>query len=64
MISEQGPHGPDIILSRGDPNFVLKLFRLEVSEIADGTIEVKSIAREPGFRTKLAVWTPTLSPYL
>jgi transcription termination/antitermination protein NusA len=54
---EQGPHGPEIILSRGDPNFVLKLFRLEVSEIADGTIEVKGIAREPGFRTKLAVWT-------
>jgi N utilization substance protein A len=54
---EQGPHGPEIILSRGDPNFVLKLFRLEVSEISDGTIEVKGIAREPGFRTKLAVWT-------
>jgi N utilization substance protein A len=54
---ENGPHGPEIILSRADPNFVLKLFQLEVSEINDGTIEVKSIAREPGFRTKLAVWT-------
>ena len=54
---EQGPHGPEIILSRADPNFVLKLFQLEVSEISDGTIEVKAIAREPGFRTKLAVWT-------
>jgi len=54
---EQGPHGPDIILSRGDPRFVIKLFQLEVSEINDGTIEIKGIAREPGFRTKLAVWT-------
>ncbi len=54
---EQGPHGPDIILSRADPRFVIKLFQLEVSEINDGTIEVKGIAREPGFRTKLAVWT-------
>src|SRR5437667_4501550 len=54
---EQGPHGPEIILSRSDPRFVLKLFQLEVSEINDGTIEIKGIAREPGFRTKLAVWT-------
>src|SRR5256714_9454874 len=54
---EQGPHGPEIILSRADPNFVIKLFQLEVSEINDGTIEIKAIAREPGFRTKLAVWT-------
>jgi transcription termination/antitermination protein NusA len=54
---EQGPHGPEIILSRADPRFVIKLFQLEVSEISDGTIEVKGVAREPGFRTKLAVWT-------
>jgi N utilization substance protein A len=54
---EQGPHGPEIILSRADPRFVIKLFQLEVSEINDGTIEIKGIAREPGFRTKLAVWT-------
>src|SRR3989449_8866086 len=54
---EQGPHGPEIILSRADPHFVIKLFQLEVSEISDGTIEIKSIAREPGFRTKLAVWS-------
>jgi N utilization substance protein A len=54
---EQGAHGPEIILSRSDPKFVIKLFQLEVSEISDGTIEVKGIAREPGFRTKLAVWT-------
>jgi N utilization substance protein A len=54
---ENGPHGPEIILSRADPNFVIKLFQLEVSEISDGTIEIKGIAREPGFRTKLAVYS-------
>src|SRR5213593_118648 len=54
---EQSPHGPEIILSRADPQFVVKLFQLEVSEINDGTIEIKGIAREPGFRTKLAVWS-------
>ena len=50
-------YGPEIILSRADPNFVIKLFRLEVSEINDGTIEIKAIAREPGYRTKLAVYS-------
>jgi N utilization substance protein A len=54
---ETGIHGPEIILSRADPHFVIKLFQLEVSEINDGTIEIKGIAREPGFRTKLAVYT-------
>jgi transcription termination/antitermination protein NusA len=54
---ENGPHGPEIILSRSDPQFVIRLFQLEVSEINDGTIEIKAIAREPGFRTKVAVWT-------
>src|SRR6476646_4596986 len=54
---EQGANGPEIILSRADPRFVIKLFQLEVSEISDGTIEIKGIAREAGFRTKLAVWT-------
>lgn len=54
---ENGMHGPEIILSRADPNFVIKLFQLEVSEISDGTIEIKGIAREPGFRTKLAVYS-------
>jgi N utilization substance protein A len=54
---ETGIHGPEIILSRADPQFVIKLFQLEVSEINDGTIEIKGIAREPGFRTKLAVHT-------
>jgi N utilization substance protein A len=54
---ENGAHGPEIILSRADPSFVIKLFKLEVAEINDGTIEIKAIAREPGFRTKLAVYT-------
>jgi transcription termination/antitermination protein NusA len=52
---EEGPHGPEIILSRADPRFVIKLFQVEVSEVNDGTIEIKGIAREPGFRTKMAV---------
>ena len=52
---ENSTRGPEVILSRADPEFVRKLFRLEVSEIADGTIEVKAIARDPGFRTKIAV---------
>lgn len=54
---ENSLHGPEIILSRADPQFVIKLFQLEVSEINDGTIQVKGIAREPGFRTKLAVYS-------
>jgi len=54
---ENGSHGPEIILSRAAPEFVLKLFKLEVSEIANGTVEVKGVAREPGFRTKLAVYS-------
>jgi transcription termination/antitermination protein NusA len=56
-VTENGPHGPEIILSRADPKFIIKLFQLEVSEVNDGTIVIKAIAREPGFRTKLAVWT-------
>lgn len=52
---EETVRGPEIILSRSDPQFVIRLFQLEVSEIGDGTVEIKGIAREPGFRTKLAV---------
>ncbi len=61
---ENGAHGPEIILSRADPQFVVKLFQLEVSEISDGTIQIKGVAREPGFRTKLAVYTrdPKVDP--
>ena len=48
-------HGPEILLSRAHPDFVKKLFELEVSEIADKTVEIKAIAREAGYRTKIAV---------
>lgn len=54
---QEGAHGPEIILSRADPRFIIKLFQVEVSEINDGTIEIKGIAREPGFRTKMAVYS-------
>ena len=47
--------GRHIVLSRSHPNFVKRLFELEISEIADGTVEIKGIAREPGFRAKIAV---------
>jgi len=52
---EASARGPEIILSRSHPNFVRRLFELEVSEIADRTVEIKAIAREAGFRTKVAV---------
>jgi N utilization substance protein A len=53
-VENQG-HGPEIILSRSNPEFVRRLFELEVSEIADKTVEIKGLAREAGFRTKMAV---------
>ena len=49
--------GAQIILSRAHPNLVKKLFELEVPEIYDGTVEMKSISRQPGERTKIAVWS-------
>jgi len=49
--------GPQIILSRTHPNLVKKLFELEVPEIYEGIVEIKSISRQPGERTKLAVWS-------
>ena len=52
---ENGPRGPEIILSRSHPNFIRRLFEIEVSEIADRTVEMRAIAREAGFRTKIAV---------
>ncbi len=47
--------GPQIILSRSNPNLVVELFKLEVPEIAQGIVEIKSISREPGDRSKIAV---------
>jgi transcription termination/antitermination protein NusA len=52
---ENESFGPEIVLSRTHPDFVRRLFELEVSEIADGTVEIKGIAREAGYRSKIAV---------
>lgn len=52
---ENTPRGPDLILSRASLNFVRRLFELEVTEIADGTMSIEAMAREPGYRTKVAV---------
>ena len=49
--------GPQVLISRTHPGLVKRLFELEVPEIYEGTVEVKSIAREAGSRTKLAVWS-------
>ncbi|MGJ8677084.1 MAG: transcription termination factor NusA [Akkermansiaceae bacterium] len=54
---ENEARGPEIILSRSHPNFVRRLFESEVSEIADGTVELRGVAREAGYRTKVAVST-------
>ncbi|MCX6978521.1 MAG: transcription termination factor NusA [Verrucomicrobia bacterium] len=54
---ENGSRGPEIIVSRSHPNFVRRLFETEVSEISDGTVEIKGIAREAGYRTKIAVFS-------
>ncbi|MEW5746561.1 MAG: transcription termination factor NusA [Nitrospirota bacterium] len=53
----QTAKGPMIMLSRTDPNFVIGLFKMEVPEINDGVVIIKSIAREPGERTKIAVFS-------
>ena len=56
--------GPRILVSRTHPELVKKLFESEVAEIQDGTVEIKSIAREAGSRTKMAVWSnnPNVDP--
>lgn len=54
---DNNSRGPEIILSRSHPNFVRRLFETEVAEIADRTVEIKAIAREAGFRTKVAVFS-------
>lgn len=55
MRVDETNKGPVILLSRAHPNLVLELFRFEVPEIEAGTVEIKSIAREPGSRSKVAV---------
>ncbi len=56
--------GPRIIVSRTHPELVKRLFEAEVAEVSDGTVEIKSIAREPGSRTKMAVYSndPNVDP--
>jgi N utilization substance protein A len=58
------PRGPELILSRATPKFVRRLFEVEVTEIADGTVKIEAFAREPGYRTKIAVSTkdPKVDP--
>ncbi len=52
---EQTPRGPQIILTRSHPSFVRRLFELECNELTNGTVEIKGMAREAGYRTKIAV---------
>jgi N utilization substance protein A len=52
---QNNPQGAEVVLSRSHPDFVRRLFELEVSEISDKTVEIKGIAREAGFRSKIAV---------
>ena len=56
--------GPQIVVSRTHPGLIKRLFELEVPEIADGIVEIRSCAREPGHRTKIAVWSndPNVDP--
>lgn len=56
-VTESGKFGPQIVLSRKSPNFVKKLFELEVPEIIDGIVEIKAVAREAGSRSKVAVYS-------
>jgi N utilization substance protein A len=50
-----GTKGPQVILSRRDPELIRTLFELEVPEVADGLVEIRGVAREPGYRSKIAV---------
>ncbi len=54
---QDGGRGPNLVLSRSHPHFITKLFELEVPEIADGVVEIKEVIREPGSRSKVAVYT-------
>jgi N utilization substance protein A len=56
--------GPQIVVSRSHPGLIKRLFELEVPEISNGVVEIKACAREPGHRTKIAVWSndPNVDP--
>jgi len=57
MKIDRSARGPQLILSRTEPQFIMKLFELEVPEIEEGLLEIKSAARDPGVRAKIAVHT-------
>lgn len=57
LAIQKNTRGPSLVLSRKDKNFMTKLFEMEVPEIGEGIVEIKSAAREPGFRSKIAVYS-------
>ncbi|MGH9148942.1 MAG: transcription termination factor NusA, partial [Acidimicrobiales bacterium] len=60
----KNPKGPQIVVSRTHPGLIKRLFELEVPEISSGVVEIRAAAREPGHRTKIAVWSndPNVDP--
>ncbi len=54
---ELGARGPELLVTRGSEEFVQRLFEMEIPEIGDGNVVIKGVAREPGSRSKVAVWT-------
>jgi N utilization substance protein A len=60
----RGAKGPQIVVSRTHPGLLKRLFEMEVPEIEDGVVEIKAVAREPGHRSKIAVWSnePAVDP--
>jgi transcription termination/antitermination protein NusA len=61
---DRGARGPQVMLSRTAPEFIMKLFELEVPEIEEGLLEIKAAARDPGLRAKIAVvsYDPRIDP--
>lgn len=57
LTIQKNTRGPSLVLSRRDKGFLIKLFEMEVPEIGEGIVEIKSAAREPGFRSKIAVYS-------
>jgi transcription termination/antitermination protein NusA len=60
----RGAKGPQIVVSRTHPGLLKRLFEMEVPEIEDGVVEIRGVAREPGHRSKIAVWSnePAVDP--
>ena len=57
MSVNQGSKGPEIVVSRRHPEILKELFKTEIPEVTNGSVEIRAIAREPGSRSKIAVWT-------